>query len=88
MLLKVVRYTALLTGVLYGVIHKRTLQAAHEQKHEHQSRHRHEQLVAKAKDAWRQRQTPKSGDDGKNRASLLRAFNDFCSWHQSRRPYF
>jgi len=58
----VVRYTALFTGVFYGVMHKRTMQAAHDQKKELAAHHQHEELVAKAKDAWRQKQSSKSGD--------------------------
>jgi F-type H+-transporting ATP synthase subunit e len=62
--IKVVRYTALFGGVLYGLMHKRTLQAAHEQKREQQAHHNHEELVAKAKEAWGQKQSAKSGDGG------------------------
>jgi len=58
----VVRYTALFSGLLYGVMHKRTLQAAHEHKREQRALHHHEDLVAKAKEAWRQKQSAKLGD--------------------------
>jgi len=62
MTVNVVRYTALFTGVLYGVMHKRTLQSVHDQKKEHAAHHHHEELVARAKDAWRQKQTSMAGD--------------------------
>jgi F-type H+-transporting ATP synthase subunit e len=52
---QVVRYTALLSGVFYGVAHRRTLQReADEAKIEHAVHHR-EELIAKAKEAWKQK---------------------------------
>ncbi|KIY50485.1 hypothetical protein FISHEDRAFT_64702 [Fistulina hepatica ATCC 64428] len=52
----VVRYTALLSGLVYGWYHNRTLRAAHEQhKFEHAVHHR-EQLIKQAKEAWAKKQ--------------------------------
>ncbi|KZS93315.1 hypothetical protein SISNIDRAFT_549697 [Sistotremastrum niveocremeum HHB9708] len=61
--LNVVRYTALLSGLFYGIIHRRSLQSAENIKREHHHEHRQEQLLQQAKEAWKQKQAgPK--DDG------------------------
>jgi len=55
----VVRYSALIGGVFYGIIHKRTLQAQKNERRELQARHHNEELISKAKDAWKQHQLAK-----------------------------
>lgn len=60
--LQVVRYTALFSGVLYGITHRRTLQReANAAKIEHAVHHR-EHLVAQAKEAWKQQQLAGKSD--------------------------
>ena len=54
--LQVVRYTALLSGVFYGVFHRRTLQNAHDADKAHHAKHEREVLVAQAKEAWKKKQ--------------------------------
>ncbi|KAF9817969.1 hypothetical protein IEO21_03044 [Rhodonia placenta] len=58
----VVRYTALLTGVFYGIAHRRTLQKAHDEEKLHHTIHEREHLIAQAKEAWKKRQ--ESSKDG------------------------
>jgi F-type H+-transporting ATP synthase subunit e len=60
---QVVRYSALLTGVLYGIVHRRTLQAQENVKKEKHSEERHEELLKRAQQAWRDRHANKK-DDG------------------------
>ncbi|KAG0707619.1 ATP synthase E chain-domain-containing protein [Suillus ampliporus] len=62
--LNVARYTALLSGVFYGVYHRRSLQKAHDLDKEHHAIHQREQLIAQAKDAWRYKQESAKGSDG------------------------
>ncbi|KAH9929734.1 ATP synthase E chain-domain-containing protein [Fomitopsis serialis] len=52
----VVRYTALLTGVFYGIAHRRTLQKAHDEEVKHHAVHEREHLIAQAKEAWKKKQ--------------------------------
>lgn len=52
----VVRYTALLSGVVYGIYHRRTLQNAHDADKAHHAKHERETLIAQAKEAWKQKQ--------------------------------
>ncbi|KAF8273802.1 ATP synthase E chain-domain-containing protein [Lactarius quietus] len=52
----VVRYTALLSGVFYGVFHRRTLQSARDTDKAHHAKHEREVLVAQAKEAWKKKQ--------------------------------
>ncbi|KZV67623.1 hypothetical protein PENSPDRAFT_687958 [Peniophora sp. CONT] len=52
----VVRYTALATGILYGFVHNRTVQKQHAQQQAHHKQHHQEELLAKAKEAWKQKQ--------------------------------
>ncbi|KAI0286838.1 ATP synthase E chain-domain-containing protein [Russula aff. rugulosa BPL654] len=52
----VVRYTALLSGVFYGIYHRRTLQNAHDADKAHHAKHERETLIAQAKEAWKQKQ--------------------------------
>ncbi|KZT72969.1 hypothetical protein DAEQUDRAFT_722606 [Daedalea quercina L-15889] len=58
----VVRYTALLTGVFYGIAHRRTLQKAHDEEVKHHAVHEREHLIAQAKEAWKKKQ--EGGKDG------------------------
>ncbi|KAG2138722.1 ATP synthase E chain-domain-containing protein [Suillus bovinus] len=62
--LNVARYSALLSGVFYGIYHRRSLQQAHDQEKEHHAIHQREQLIAQAKDAWRHKQEGAKGSDG------------------------
>ncbi|KAG6336233.1 hypothetical protein ID866_2852 [Astraeus odoratus] len=57
-----VRYTALVSGVLYGIFHRRSLQKAHDHEKEQHAIHHREHLVAQAKQAWRQKQESAKGD--------------------------
>ncbi|TCD62626.1 hypothetical protein EIP91_006610 [Steccherinum ochraceum] len=58
----VVRWTALLSGVFYGISHRRTLQKAHDAEKEHHAIHEREHLIAQAKEAWKRKQ--ESSKDG------------------------
>ncbi|EPT03455.1 hypothetical protein FOMPIDRAFT_1028727 [Fomitopsis schrenkii] len=57
----VVRYTALLTGVFYGIAHRRTLQKAHDEEVKRHAVHEREHLVAQAKEAWKKKQESGKG---------------------------
>jgi F-type H+-transporting ATP synthase subunit e len=59
----VVRYTALLSGVFYGIAHRRTLQKEHDEEKKHHAIHEREHLIAEAKEAWK-RQAKSKKDDG------------------------
>ena len=63
---QVFRYTALASGIVYGIVHKRTLLAEQAAKKSAQHEHRHEHLVAEARKAWQAKQAAKSstGDGG------------------------
>lgn len=52
----VVRYTALVSGVFYGIAHRRSLQKAHDEEKKQQAIHEREHLIAKAKEAWKKKQ--------------------------------
>lgn len=54
---QVVRYSALLTGIFYGVAHQRTLQREKDEKDQQHAIHNRELLIKKAKDAWKQKQS-------------------------------
>ncbi|KZV94863.1 hypothetical protein EXIGLDRAFT_715333 [Exidia glandulosa HHB12029] len=58
----VFRYTALLSGVVYGIVHKRTLQAEYDAKKSHHKEHRREQLIEEAKRAWAAKQASSKSD--------------------------
>ncbi|KIJ66426.1 hypothetical protein HYDPIDRAFT_109455 [Hydnomerulius pinastri MD-312] len=60
--LNVARYTALFSGVFYGVYHRRSLQKAHDQDKEHHAIHHREQLISQAKDAFRQKKESAKSD--------------------------
>ena len=56
------RYTALLGGVFYGIVHRRTLQKAHDAEVKHHAIHEREHLIEEAKEAWKKKQeAPKGG---------------------------
>ncbi|KIM32280.1 hypothetical protein M408DRAFT_47684, partial [Serendipita vermifera MAFF 305830] len=55
----VVRYSALVGGILYGITHKRTLQAKENIRKEHDAEHRREKLIADARKAWQEQHAPK-----------------------------
>jgi len=50
-----VRYSALLTGVFYGILHQRTLQKAKDEQRTHDAVHDREALIKQAKEAWQRR---------------------------------
>ncbi|KAG9313951.1 ATP synthase E chain-domain-containing protein [Chiua virens] len=60
--LNVARYTALASGIAYGIYHHRSLQKAHDQEKEHRAIHHREQLIAQAKDVWLQKKLSAKGD--------------------------
>jgi F-type H+-transporting ATP synthase subunit e len=60
--MQVVRYTALLTGVFYGIVHRRSLQKVHDEEKRHHAVHEREDLIAQAKVAWKKKQ--ESGKSG------------------------
>ncbi|KAF8131648.1 ATP synthase E chain-domain-containing protein [Boletus edulis] len=60
--LNVARYTALASGIFYGIYHHRSLQKAHDQEKEHHAIRRREQLIAQARDAWRQKKESAKSD--------------------------
>ncbi|TFY73030.1 hypothetical protein EWM64_g10982 [Hericium alpestre] len=57
----VVRYTALVSGVFYGIVHRRSLQKAHDEDRLSHAIHDREALIEQAKDAWQKKQ---EGDKG------------------------
>ncbi|PAV22837.1 hypothetical protein PNOK_0279400 [Pyrrhoderma noxium] len=52
----VVRYSALLGGVFYGIMHRRTLQKERNETLTKDALHSREELVKKAKEAWKKKQ--------------------------------
>ena len=59
--IQVVRYTALLGGVFYGIVHRRSLQKAHDAEVKHHAIHEREHLIAQAKEAWKKKQESAKG---------------------------
>ncbi|TBU34407.1 ATP synthase E chain-domain-containing protein [Dichomitus squalens] len=57
----VVRYTALLGGVFYGIVHRRSLQKAHDAEVKHHAIHEREHLIEEAKEAWKKKQESSKG---------------------------
>ncbi|EJF67135.1 hypothetical protein DICSQDRAFT_142706 [Dichomitus squalens LYAD-421 SS1] len=57
----VVRYTALLGGVFYGIVHRRSLQKAHDAEVKHHAIHEREHLIEEAKVAWKKKQESSKG---------------------------
>jgi len=51
----VVRYTALATGIFYGIAHRRTLQARENEKRAHHEAERQSKLLESAREAWKQK---------------------------------
>jgi F-type H+-transporting ATP synthase subunit e len=62
---QVVRYTALLGGVFYGITHRRTLQKEADAARIDHAVHDREHLVARAKEAWKQKQADAKSSDGR-----------------------
>jgi ATP synthase E chain len=58
---QVVRYSALVGGIAYGIFHRRTLRAQKSKHDEHVAHDHRQQLVADAKKAWQQQQQSKKG---------------------------
>ncbi|KAI0081171.1 hypothetical protein K474DRAFT_1657032 [Panus rudis PR-1116 ss-1] len=58
----VVRYTALLSGVFYGIAHRRTLQKQHDEEKKHHAIQEREHLIHEAKEAWKRKQQSGSKD--------------------------
>ncbi|KAG8691692.1 hypothetical protein FRC08_010105 [Ceratobasidium sp. 394] len=56
--INVVRYTALASGIFYGIAHRRTLQTRLDTQRAHEEEIRHERLLSQAKEAWRQKNDP------------------------------
>lgn len=50
------RYSALFAGVFYGIAHKRTLQKAKDEETKHHAVHEREELIKRAKEAWKKQQ--------------------------------
>ncbi|KAL8276927.1 hypothetical protein RQP46_010655 [Phenoliferia psychrophenolica] len=57
----VVRYSALVTGIFYGVLHRRTLQAKYESSSAAAEVKKREHWLADAKKAWAQKQANNTG---------------------------
>ncbi|KAB5590903.1 hypothetical protein CTheo_5655 [Ceratobasidium theobromae] len=53
--INVVRYTALASGILYGIAHRRTLQSRLDKERAHEEEMRHQRLLGQAKEAWRRK---------------------------------
>jgi len=51
----VVRYTALVTGIFYGISHRRALQARENEKRAHEETQRQEKLLQRAREAWKEK---------------------------------
>ena len=45
-----------MTGVFYGISHRRTLQKAHDEELRKHAVHEREHLIAQAKEAWKKKQ--------------------------------
>ena len=57
------RYTALLGGVFYGIVHRRSLQNAHDADVKHHAIHEREHLIEEAKGAWQRKESSKDGGE-------------------------
>ncbi|GAK68113.1 uncharacterized protein PAN0_040c6346 [Moesziomyces antarcticus] len=62
--LNVVRYSALVGGIGYGILHRRTLQAKADVKAAHAEYKHKEQLIQKAKEAYKNRLVAKQSSSG------------------------
>ncbi|KAL9935169.1 hypothetical protein V8E36_006245 [Tilletia maclaganii] len=58
----VVRYTALVSGIAYGITHRRTLQSRVDAAAEKAEYKRKEELIAKAKEAYKNRLVAKQSN--------------------------
>lgn len=58
---QVVRYSALVGGIAYGIFHRRTLQAQKSKQEEQIAHHHRQRLIADAKKAWQDQQQSKKG---------------------------
>ena len=56
---QVVRYTALAAGIFYGISHRRTLQKQRNEQRAHEAVHQREELIHRAKEAWKTRSEKK-----------------------------
>jgi len=54
----VVRYTALIGGIFYGIAHRRTLQAKAEERALDHELYRRETLLEQARKAWAEKNSP------------------------------
>ena len=70
---QVVRYTALLSGVFYGIAHRRTLQKEYDEERKKHAIHEREHLIAEAKEAWRKKQASSKKDESAYLIQLLLA---------------
>jgi F-type H+-transporting ATP synthase subunit e len=61
---QVVRYSALVGGIGYGILHRRTLQAKADVKAAHAEYKHKEQLIQKAKEAYKNRLVAKQSSSG------------------------
>ncbi|KDE04777.1 hypothetical protein MVLG_04831 [Microbotryum lychnidis-dioicae p1A1 Lamole] len=57
----VVRYSALFSGIVYGFVHRRTLQAQFDSDAARQELHKREQWLEQAKKAWQAKVTKNDG---------------------------
>jgi F-type H+-transporting ATP synthase subunit e len=60
--IQVVRYSALLSGIFYGVAHHRTLQNEENKKRAAHDAHKQEELLQRAKDAWKAKKENTGGE--------------------------
>lgn len=56
--------------MFYGIWHRRTLQKAHDEEKLHHTKHERQELVARAKEAWK-RQQEAAKDGGEFKPTLL-----------------
>lgn len=70
------RYTALFSGVFYGWLHRRTLQAAYDKHKLEEAAHHREKLVVEAKDAWKRKH--EIANDTTSKFFYLLAFSPYC----------
>ncbi|KNZ54022.1 uncharacterized protein VP01_3071g3 [Puccinia sorghi] len=57
----VIRYSAIASGILYGIVHKQTLKSKYENLHYQEEIHKRENWVREAKQIWQSRQLSNSG---------------------------
>ena len=92
MTVKVVRYTALLSGVFYGIAHRRTLQKEHDEEKKKHAIHEREHLIEQAKEAYRKQKEASSKDSGTCspfRTVLLLVYPIYILWdvHTKRNSF-